>query len=284
MNFSTIQSLNSYTRNMEMEMKWQKRKSTSDFSADGSTTIDDWVKQQAEEIRQSQKDGSAKLQAQIDLKLNSGQKLTAEEKEYLRKNNPEAYQHVKNLEAEQESYERELKRCTTKDEVERVKMLHTAASLSAVNNIMNNPAIPENKKFELVMREHQKNSALQESTRDFVESGRYAKLPTEAERLKAEKDLKEAEEAERNIDDSTEETAKEAAGQKGEKAEETLSDIVDEQRKEHAKDVLGQREMTRTEAELTPEALKVKRAKAQAAYKSVEVDIPIGQTIDVKAE
>lgn len=284
MNFFTVQSLNSYTKNMEMEMKWQKRKSTSDFSADGSTTIDDWVKQQADEIRQSQKDGSAKLQAQIDLKLNSGQKLTAEEKEYLRKHDPEAYQHVKNLEAEQESYERELKRCTTKDEVERVKMLHTAASLNAVNSIMNNPVIPENKKFELVMREHQKNSALQESTRDFVESGRYAKLPTEAERLKAEKDLKEAEEAERNIDDTTEETAKEALEQEGEKAEETLSDIAEEQRKEHAKDVLNQREMTRAEAELTPEALKVKRAKAQAAYNSVDVDIPIGQTIDVKAE
>lgn len=232
----------------------------------------------------SLKDGSAKLQAQIDLKLNSGQKLTAEEKEYLRKNNPEAYQHVKNLEAEQENYERELKKCQTKDEVERVKMLHTAASLSAVNNIMNNPNIPENKKFELVMREHQKNSALQESTREFVESGRYAKLPTEAERLKAEKDLKEAEEAERNIDDPTKDTAKEVVDKEEEKAEETLSEITKQEEKEHAKDVLNQREMTREQAELTPEALKVKRAKAQAAYKSIEADIPVGKTIDVKAE
>lgn len=284
MNFFNIQSLNTYTKNMEMEMKWQKRKSSSDFSADGTTTIDDWVRQQADEIREAQKDGSAKLQAQIDLKLNSGQKLTAEEKEYLRTHNPEAYQHVKNLEAEQESYERELKRCRTKDEVERVKMLHTAASLSAVNNIMNNPNIPENKKFELVMREHQKNCSLQESTREFVESGRYAKLPTEAERLKAEKDLKEAEEAERNVDDTPEETAKEAERQDGEKAEETLSDMAREERKDLANDILRQREMTRAEAELTPEALKVKRAKAQAAYTSMEADLPIGKTIDVKAE
>lgn len=284
MNFYTVQSLNSYTKNMEMEMKWQKRKSTSNFTADGTTTIDDWVKQQAEEIRQSQKDGSAKLQAQIDLKLNSGQKLTAEEKEYLRKNNPEAYQHVKNLEAEQESYERELKRCKTKDEVERVKMLHTAASLSAVNSVMNNPAIPENKKLELVMREHQKNSALQKSTREFVESGQYAKLPTEAERLKAEKDLKEAEEAERNIDDPTEDTAKEVVDKEEEKAKEALAENEKEKQIEHAKDILNQREMTRAEAELTPEAQKVKRAKARAAYKSVEADIPIGQTLDLKAE
>lgn len=55
MNFFTVQSLNSYTKNMEMEMKWQKRKADSDFSADGTKTIDDWVKQQADEIRQSQR-------------------------------------------------------------------------------------------------------------------------------------------------------------------------------------------------------------------------------------
>ena len=64
MNFFSVQSLNSYTKNMEMQMKWQKRKDTNDFSADGTTTIDDWVKQQADEIRQSNQDGSAKLQAQ----------------------------------------------------------------------------------------------------------------------------------------------------------------------------------------------------------------------------
>lgn len=284
MNFFTVQSLNSYTKNMEMEMKWQKRKSSSDFSADGTKTIADWTKQQAEEIRKSQEDGSAKLQAQIDLKLNSGQKLTAEEKEYLRRTDPEAYRHVQELEAEQKSYEQELKRCRTKDEVERVKMLHTAASLSAVNNIMHNPAIPENKKFELVMREHQKNSSLQESTREFVESGRYAKLPTEAERLKAEKDLKEAEEAERNIDDPAKDTAKEVMDKEEEKVKEALAENRQEEEVEHAKHILNDREMTRVEAELTPEAQKVKRARAQAAYKSIEADIPIGQTIDVKAE
>ena len=41
MNFFSVQSLNSYTKNMEMQMKWQKRKDTNDFSADGTTTIDD---------------------------------------------------------------------------------------------------------------------------------------------------------------------------------------------------------------------------------------------------
>lgn len=284
MNFFSVQSLNSYTKNMEMQMKWQKRKDTNDFSADGTTTIDDWVKQQADEIRQSNQDGSAKLQAQIDLKLKCGQRLSAEEMEYLRKNDPEAYQHVKSMQSEQKQYEEELKRCKTKDEVERVKMLHTASSLGAVNSIMNNPAIPENKKFELVMREHRKNAALQQSTREFVESGKYAQLPTEQERLKAEKDLKEAKEAEQNIDDPTQDTVEEVV----EKAQETDqeepqdSDVKDALIRD-AKEVLSQREMTRAEAELTPEALKVKRAKARAAYGAAGAVAP-APVIDVKAD
>lgn len=144
MNFFTVQSLNAYTRNMEMQMKWQKKQDTNDFTADGSMRLDnDPTRRQAEEIRKSREDGSDQLAKQIDLKLNSGQKLTAEEMDYLRKHDPQAYQKVKSIEAEQKNYENELKKCKTKEEVERVKMAHTATSLSAVNSIMNNPVIPE---------------------------------------------------------------------------------------------------------------------------------------------
>ena len=52
---------------------------------------------------------------------------------------------------------------------------------------------------------------------------------------------------------------------------------------EDARDVLSQREMTRAEAELTPEALKVKRARAQAAYKAAGDIAPV-PVLDVKAE
>lgn len=284
MNFYSVQSLNTYTKNMEMQMKWQKRKDNSDFTADGTTTIDDWVKQQADEIRQANKDGSGKLRAQIDLKLKCGQRLTAEEMEYLRNTDPETYQHVKSMQSQQKQYEEELKRCKTKDEVERVKMIHTASSLNAVNSIMHNPAIPENKKFELVMREHQKNAALQQSTKEFIESGKYAKLPTEAERLKAEKDLKEAKEAEQNIDDPTQDTVQEVVEKNREKGEaETEPSKAKEELIEDAKKVLNQREMTRAQAELTPEAQKVKRAKAQAAYQA-STDVGPVQVLDVKVD
>lgn len=294
MNFFTVQSLNAYTRNMEMQMKWQKKQDTSDFTADGSMRLDnDPTRRQAEEIRKSREDGSDQLAKQIDLKLNSGQKLTAEEMDYLRKHDPQAYQKVKSIEAEQKNYENELKKCKTKEEVERVKMAHTATSLSAVNSIMNNPVIPEEKKFELVMQEHRKNQALQTTAQEFVESGEYAKLPTEAERLKAEKDLQEAKEKELGIEEPSEKAEQEdgSAGktdanregfaqdgqvfaEKAVKAAETEKDV---------RMLSREREMTRMEAETTPEALKVKRAKARAAYQMSKAEVS-QQMLDVKVD
>lgn len=279
LNFFTVQSLNTYTRNMEMKMKWQKKKNSGDFTADGSTKLDS-VSRQAEEIRKANADGSKKMASQIDLKLNSGKKLTAEEMDYLQKHDPQKYQKVKQIEAEQENYEKELKRCKTKDEVRRVKMAHTASSFSAVNNIKNNPAIPEEKKLELIMQEHRKNMAIEEATREFVESGKYAKLPTEEERLKAEKDLMEAKEAELKpdekadgVEDSEETEAEDYAGdtcdaqQTVDAGAEAIREAEAEAAKREAIEALNEREMTREEAETTPEALKVKRARAEAAYK-----------------
>lgn len=292
MNFFTFQSLNTYTKNMEMQMKWQKKKNTSDFKADGSTKLDS-VSRQAEEIRKANADGSAKMAGQIDLKLNSGKKLTAEELEYLQKHDPQKYQKVKQIEAEQKNYENELKKCKTKDEVQRVRMAHTASSLSAVNNIKNNPAIPEEKKFELIMYEHRKNQAIEAATAEFVESGKYAKLPTEEEQLKAEKDLKEAKEAELQPEEGTEETEG-AAKEENNKDESSAQQVVDagaktlrrteaEIARRKAMAALDERTMTRTEAETTPEALKVKRARAEAAYRASGGSIP-ANAVDIKVE
>lgn len=292
MNFFTVQNMNTYTKNMEMQMKWQKKKATGDFKADGSTKIDDPVRQQAEEIRKSRANGSAKMSAQIDLKLKSGQRLTADEMDYLQKTDPQKYQQIKSMEAEQENYERELKRCRTKEEVQRVRMSHTAASLNAVNSIKNNPAIPEEKKLELIMQEHYKHMAFETSTKEFIESGKYAKLPTEAEKAKAEKDLKEAKEAELGIKDPADKTEEtEPAESEGldaaeDKEAETEEMLQEKARMELARrELRDEREMTRMEAETTPEAMKVKRARAQAAYKENQPEIiALRQTVDVKVE
>jgi len=215
--------------------------------------------------------------------------------EYLQKNDPQMYQKVKSIEAEQKNYENELKRCKTKEEVQRVRTNHAAASLSAVNNIKNNPNIPEGKKLELIWQEHMKNQALEEVTKEFVESGKYAKLPTEAEKAKAEKELEEAKKAEMGIEDPEEKIEEETEAKSDSEADDAKeterADGVDDTSQEakaheaveRSRAALHERELTRMEAETTPEALKVKRAKARAAYEGAQMEVP-RQLMDVKVD
>ncbi len=302
MDFSVMQSIGMYTKNMEMQMKWKQKKANNDFTADGSTKLSDPTARQAEEIREAQADGSSKLSAQIRTKLAVGKKLTREEMDYLQKNDPQTYQKARAIEEEQKSYEEELKRCRTKEDVQRVKMNHTAASLSTVNNVKNNPAIPEGAKLGIMWQELMKTRALEETMGEFVKSGRYAQLPTEAEKAEAEKALKEAKEAELGIEDSVESTEKADNDEKEANTDRAADNGGKEANVDHApegipedngKDAslhesvqkdrrgLQERRMTVAEAETTPEALKVKRAKAHAAYKANQAELP-KSVIDMK--
>ena len=302
MDFSVMQSIGMYTKNMEMQMKWKQKKANNDFTADGSTKLSDPTARQAEEIREAQADGSSKLSAQIRTKLAAGKKLTREEIDYLQKNDPQTYQKARAIEEEQKSYEEELKRCRTKEDVQRVKMNHTAASLSTVNNVKNNPAIPEGAKLGIMWQELMKTRALEETMGEFVKSGRYAQLPTEAEKAEAEKALKEAKEAELGIEDSVESTEKADNDEKEANTDRAADNGGKEANVDHApegipedngKDAslhesvqkdrrgLQERRMTVAEAETTPEALKVKRAKAHAAYKANQAELP-KSVIDMK--
>lgn len=319
MNFFMIQSLGTYTKNMEMQMKWQQKKANNDFTADGSTKLNDPIARQAEEIRMAQADESSKISSQIRTKLANGKKLTREEMDYLQKNDPQTYQKAKAIEEEQKSYEEELKRCKTKEDVQRVKMNRTAASLSVVNSVKNNPAIPEGAKLGIIMQELMKNKALEETISAFVKSGRYAQLPTEAEKMEAEKAIEEAKAAEsgtgepksaepgtdepKSAESETDEpkaaefrsensTAgiKETSSGKSEKNEaHKTEDISDDAAKDALihesaqknRALLQERRKTLAEAERTPEALKVKRARVRAAYRASQSRLP-EQLIDLK--
>lgn len=291
LDFSMIQSIGTYTKNMEMQMKWQKKKEDNDFTADGSTKWSDPTARQAEEIRRSQADGSAKLLSQIRTKLAAGKKLTQEEMDYLQKNDLPTYQKVKAIEAEQKSYEKELKNCKTKEDVQRVRTNRVAASLSVVNNVKNNPAIPEGAKLGLIWQELQKNMVMEETIKKFVESGEYAQLPTEAEKLEAEKELKEWKEAELGIGDAKENAGEKEPAENVTEAESTVEEAPVDKAKEIAiqealkrdRTFLQERKKTRAEVEATPEARKVKRAKAQAAYKRNSAEIS-GFVVDMKVE
>lgn len=297
MNVTMISSLNSYTKNMKMQMKWKQRQSSCDYTSKGTSentsAVKKLLKDQQEKAADLMKQNTSSVSREkIDMKMRSGKKLTAAEMDYLKENDPQTWQKAKQIEMEREAYERELKQCKTKEEVQRVKLSHAAASMATVKEADTNPHIPESAKLALVMQELAKTNALSEVERSFVRSGGYQALPSENERLKAEKDLKKAEEAEKHMDDKTNDTPEEVNDRLHEEAaDEAINEKADIQgqrptdaRIKAAKKIISGREKTRMEAEVTPEARKVRRAKAQAAYaagtgavsSSGFVDIQIG--------
>ena len=246
-----------------MQKKWNMKKSTNNFAADGTMSIDEWIKKQTEKadsfsLNDDNTNKSDERLNDIHNKLYCGKKLTLDEEQYLQKKDPMAYRQLKASEAEQKSYEEELKRCRTKEEVSRVRMAHTAASLSFVNSVKNNPNIPEGQKLALVSGELQKIKALDKITEKFVKSGRYAKLPTDNEKLEAEKLLKEAEQNEiassAEIDKDKTDNTEDAK---------VNTDSPDAEEKSVAEKILSDDEITRIDAENAPEVRKVKRAKYQ---------------------
>lgn len=303
MDFTAIGSLHAYTKNMAMEMKWQQKRASGNFKADGTKTVEEWLKKQQEEAAQSQTTDS-KLKAQIDLKLKSGKKLTYEELEYLKNHDPQSYQKAREIQMEREAYEQDLKRCKTKEDVQRLKMKHVAASLSVVTSVENNPNIPKGQKLGIILQENQKMNAITDATNEFVKEGGYSRLPTEAEKAKAEQDQKEAEMAEKGLDkdgnkledaEKTETSEEESSDKKASetKAEASRPQPSADTKPEPVKTpevptaqkdaaAILERELTRQQAESTPEALKVKRAKAQAAYARVSTGAESLSVLDLK--
>ena len=55
MSIMMVTSINSYTKSMEMKMKWQKKQTSGDYAADGKTSIDDSTRSRLEEIRKREK-------------------------------------------------------------------------------------------------------------------------------------------------------------------------------------------------------------------------------------
>lgn len=296
MDVMMISSMHTYTKNMSMQMKWQQKKASGNYGADkknSSVSGNPWKKEQTEGTEHPAKTSdSAKELGKIRTKLNTGKRLTSDEMAYLEEHDPQLYRQAKTIEMERQAYEQELKRCKTKEDVQRLKMSHAASSLSAVNEIKNDPNIPSGAKLGLIVQEHCKFSSIAAATQEFIDSGRYSRLPSEQEQRKAEKEMEEAQKAEQNIADKTDDI--EVPAEEKEKAEQSVLDEAENveakgqtekagsadiqkfkaaaglgERK--AEDVVMEFRKSRLEAESTPEARKVRWAKAQAAYAQVEI-------------
>ena len=190
MDYTTMGRMGDYVKNMRMESRWLEKKKTGTYTEKetlAESRLSEYEKSRRAEIKAVQeqaeemnKNKDADLE-KIMAKVNNGKSLTASEKEYLRRKNPQAYEEVMETEQAQKAYEEALKRCRTKEDVQRLKALEMGQRLSAVKSVMNNPNIPEGEKLGLVLKEYKKAKAALEVEMKFVESGAYDELPTEAE-------------------------------------------------------------------------------------------------------
>ncbi|MCM1577187.1 MAG: hypothetical protein NC078_00110 [Ruminococcus sp.] len=207
MDIMTIGSVNSYLMNMNMETKWRTKRANGDYSADGTKTVSQWAEEQKKKADENTKETGKKndttLNA-INSKLSRGGRLTPAEKQYLRLKDAAAYSRVQRIEAAQRDFENRLRQCKTKDEVRRLKMAYAASALGNVNSIKNNPHITEETKSSLISEQQQQSSAIERAHNDFVKSGAFSALPTDAERAKAFKKLRNADRDKKKQDEKSE--------------------------------------------------------------------------------
>ena len=176
MDFTTINSLNSYISGLKMQGLWHLRQQNGASHQD-EITVDGVTFHRRDETL-----------ASIRAKLDAGGSLTEEERAYLRQHDPQAYQELLQEEQEQATYERALRSCTTKEEVDRLQMNRIGQSLSRIQTVEHDPAIPLHAKLKVAMREKRLVDAAADSMREFVASGDYDRLPSEWEEAKKKPD------------------------------------------------------------------------------------------------
>ncbi len=204
-----------------LDSQWQQKKNQINRGRTSEMTAQERqlqrLREQAEEIRESRE------AAGIRAKLMSGSKLTAEEIEYLRRNNPEALKEYEEAQMERESYKRKLQNCKSKEEVERLKTTKMGEFLSAVKKISNNPNIPKSAKIGLLQKLLQRVAGVESEHQKFIQSAQYAMLPEEDEEKKDKKD--------RGHEDVPEAESEAAKGEMNLTGTESMREIMENLRK-----------------------------------------------------
>lgn len=186
--FPITGTLYSSMKSAELEMKWQMKKKDPNYwdSLDERSKQIINLQENAASVRKSN------AMSSISAKMESGAELTDEELAYLRENNPQLYQEAVKIKMERQAYEKELEKCRTKEDVERVKTNKMNQMLSYAKAVSSNPNIPESAKLGELKKIMSHTMAICNEHLKFVKTPRYAKLPTEEELRRKEKDRKES--------------------------------------------------------------------------------------------
>jgi hypothetical protein len=97
-------------------------------------------------------------------------------------------QKYRQVRQEKKAYEEKLKKCKTKDEVQKLKTETLGGYLSSLKKVENNPNIPLSEKLAQAQETLAKTRSIQKVEIKFMQSAAYANLPTEAEEEKERSD------------------------------------------------------------------------------------------------
>ena len=297
MDYRSISSVQSYVKTLDTKYQAEKQQeegpAVSTDPVKKQSKLDEWIKQRQDEMKSAietmkrMEESTDHKLAGIQSKVYSGTSLSRAEKEYLKTKNPVLYARLAAADLEKKVYEREFKRCRTKEEVQRLKLSHTASSLSAVNAGQHGAGTSSEQKMALAQGELYKLKGMQDATNRFVRSGAYHSLPTEREKAIAEKRVKQAQERrQREMSQGLlDEIYKNRAPKTGDikQSAEAADDAWNKQSGAPAEDYLPTEatkghidpkvltdikpDETVEQAENSREMLKYKRAKARRAYK-----------------
>lgn len=276
-------SVNSYIKNMDMQNKWDQKQRTGNYKADGIKTASEWIEKQKDTFKKKEQErekakNSDQVLNSIKDKVARGGMLTASELRYLKSKDEMAYQRAITAENERKIYEHELRMCRTKEDVQKFKMHHLAYAADRVSSAMNSSSMSEDEKLEAVMGDFQRMSAINKAERDFIRSGEYSRLPSQAEKLKAERDLKRAQKEESRAaaekraekEAEAEEYAEKARRKREETKDKAAGKKVRSLTKKKRKFKAKKAKYTTAQAQNTNEARKVRRANARADYEATK--------------
>lgn len=301
--FTRYGTVGNYSRTQKMKQKVERRKNESDFTSKEAKTVKYDTRTTSEKVRtmiqseaqkiedayrmSAQKEDSDEKLNKIRTKYMYGGNLSPDELDYIRRKDTKLYSEIKAEKDEIKNFEKKLKSAKTKEETQRVIADETNSALSKVNSVTNNPHISEADKMAVCAAEYRKLVAKQEIFKKFAEKGEYAKLPTDAEKREAEREIMEAREEEIRNAGRTEEDAEEIEEDSFiHESDAEIAESLPHNRNHQELAFKGVSHASRgggnpggkkvsadgtkkvykstVEAESTPEALKVKRAKSNS--------------------
>ena len=130
----------------KMDLESQQKKQTGKIFMKEMTReerILNRYKEDAAKMRENQKLN------EITSKMKAGETLTPEEEQYIARKNPDLYRSYKEMLQEKDSYKEELKHCKTKEQADRARLNKMSSYLCELKRVVNNPAIPDGKKYEI---------------------------------------------------------------------------------------------------------------------------------------